>query len=222
MAAKGVSRVTALATAAALTLSGCATTGSGSGEPMSELDKANVRCGAAVIIGGLIGGAIGNNVGDGNGRRGAVIGAGLGGVYCLVIREAARERDAILAYQRDQAKLGLGGRHEWVGESGKLMVMDVTIDETAGSEMDQITTTAGMTRPPAGAPASTSEAATTADLNRMQAGVAVAAAAPTALAVAGTPRCVYSRSSLTVEGMGAADLGRQRWCEGPDGRMRLA
>lgn len=152
--------------AVALTTTGCATMGSGGGYA-TELDRANAQCVGAVVIGGLLGAVAGNNIGDGNAGRGALIGAGAGGVACVIIREAARERDAVIRYQREAAASGMNKRSEWVGASGKRFVMDTVVQADTASDSGQ--------------------------------------------------RCSYSTSTVNIEGMGAAPIGRQRWCEGPDG-----
>lgn len=164
--------------AGSLAVSGCATMGSGAGGAMTELDKANGRCVAAVLVGALAGAIVGNNVGDGEAGRGAAIGAGAGGLACLIIREAAREKDAILAYQREAAERGTAGREEWVAESGKRMVMSVEVLED-----DRVL--------------------------QAEAGVP-------------QPLCRYSSSTVQIEGMGTAPLGRQRWCRGDDGTWVVA
>ncbi len=175
-------RALAAVAATALMVSGCATTGGGSGGPMSELDRANGRCVASVLLGAVAGAIVGNNVGDGNAGRGAAIGATAGGVYCIVIREAAREKDAILAYQAAAAQRGSAGTDQWTAASGKRMVMNTTVEENVA------------------------ETAAVAD-----SGVS----APQA-------RCRFSTSSVTIEGTGAASLGRQKWCENEDGNWVMA
>lgn len=164
----------AMVSASSLALSGCATLGSGPNGEMTELDRATGRCVAAVAVGALIGAAVGNNVGDGNAGRGAALGAGAGGIACLIIREAAKEKDAILAYQRDAASQGTAARNEWVGKSGRRMVMSVEIE---GDDR---------------------------------------------AVVAEAPLCRYSNSTVEIEGMGTAPLGRQRWCRAIDGNWTVA
>lgn len=110
-------------------VSGCATT-SGQGGGRSELDRAQGRCVAAVAVGTILGAVVGNNVGSGNAGRGALIGAGVGGVACAIIAEAARERDRVLEYQRMAAMNGEGARNEWVAESGRRMVMTVAVEDS--------------------------------------------------------------------------------------------
>lgn len=156
----------------------CATMGSGPDGQMTELDRAGGRCVAAVVVGSLLGAVVGNNVGGGNAGRGALIGAGAGGIACAIIREAAKEKDAILAYQMQAAQNGTAGRNEWVSASGKRMVMSVEV------EADN-----SMTVLAEGAPA---------------------------------PFCRYSNSTVEIDGMGSAALGRQRWCRGADGAWTVS
>ncbi len=110
---------------AAAPVSGCVTMSGGGG---TALDRAQGQCVAAIAVGTLVGAAIGNNVGDGNAGRGAVLGAGVGGIACMVIAEAARERDQVLARQQAAAAAGAASRSEWVTTSGRRAVMSVQIE----------------------------------------------------------------------------------------------
>ncbi len=107
-------------------VSGCATTGSSGGG--TALDRAQGQCIAAVTVGVLLGAALGNNIGDGNAGRGALLGAGAGGIACAIIAEAAREREAVLAHQRAAATEGTSSRSEWVSNSGRRVVMNVQVE----------------------------------------------------------------------------------------------
>lgn len=111
---------------ASTSITGCATTGTGGGR--TALDRAQGQCVAAVAVGALLGAAIGNNVGDGNAGRGALLGAGAGGIACAIIAEAARERDEVLARQQAAAAAGAASRSEWVANSGRRVIMNVQVE----------------------------------------------------------------------------------------------
>jgi hypothetical protein len=91
--------------------------------PKSQIDKAIGRCVASVAIGALLGAAVGNNSGRGNAGRGAVIGAAAGGVVCAVILKVAKDKDALLAHQREAVVLGGMQRTTFEGHDGPVTLI---------------------------------------------------------------------------------------------------
>ena len=106
--------------------------------PKSSIDKAIGRCVASVAVGALLGAVVGNNTGRGNAGRGAVLGAAAGGVVCAVLLKVAKDKDALLAHQRDAVAQGGLQRATFEGHDGPVTLVtntrDANLETTPGQE----------------------------------------------------------------------------------------
>ena len=101
--------------------------------PKSEIDKAIGRCVASVLIGGLVGAAIGNNTGRGNAGRGAALGAAAGGAVCVVLLKVAKDKQALMDYQREQVAQGGLQRATFTGREGAPVTL---VTQTREAQLD--------------------------------------------------------------------------------------
>lgn len=98
--------------------------------PKSEIDKAISRCVASVVIGGLLGAVIGGSSGRGNAGKGALIGTAAGGAVCVVLIKVAKDKDALLAAQRQQVAMGGEQETNLQGREGPMVLRSKIEDVT--------------------------------------------------------------------------------------------
>ena len=118
--------------ALALTLAGCATTGTG-----SAVDRARGQCMLLIGGGALLGAVIGNNVGDGDAGAGLGIGLVAGSLACAVSMALASEEDQRRIAEVEMAALEAGELRQttYVGRDGKsrtIQVAAMDISDPAG------------------------------------------------------------------------------------------
>lgn len=110
------------ASAVALTLAGCATTGTG-----SNVDRARGQCLLLMGGGALLGAVIGNNTGSGDAGAGAGIGLVAGTVACGVALALASEEDQrqIAAVEMEALEAGQLRQTTYIGRDGKSRTIQV-------------------------------------------------------------------------------------------------
>lgn len=92
--------------------------------PRSEIDKAIGKCVASVAIGGVLGALAG---GRHHAGQGALAGAAIGGVVCVVLLKAAKDKQAMLDIQRQQVAMGGVQTTSFNGQEGDQLVMTTTV-----------------------------------------------------------------------------------------------